>query len=93
MATTPEPQNAGAVNQDALNARIAELEAKLEAASKDADRITALEEALAASQAARAVATSVPMDAGGPGTEISETWSQYDQELMWFGEHPSQQAS
>ena len=32
----------------------------------------------------------VPMHSGGPGTQILQTWSLYDQQLAVLGEHPMQ---
>ena len=56
------------------------------------DDVARLEASLLASQAGR-VQTTVPEHGGGPGTEISETWSQYEQDLSRQGEHSTQQAS
>lgn len=39
------------------------------------------------------VVTAVPGNSGGPGTDVQETWSLYDQQLAAKGEHPLQQES
>jgi hypothetical protein len=54
-----------------------------------ANRIRDLEAALAATRAGQPL-TQVPEHGGGVGTELAETWSQYDQELAAAGEHPDQ---
>jgi hypothetical protein len=86
----PEPQNAGAVSSDDLAERVAQLEAELKDRQADRQRISDLEDALAAAQSAREVPAGVPAHAGGPGTDIQPTWSQYEQEIARAGEHPLQ---
>lgn len=54
------------------------------------ERIAALEQQLAAAQAALPVGT-IPEHGAGVGTEIAETWSAYDQSLATAGEHPDQE--
>lgn len=49
------------------------------------NRIRDLENTLAATRAGMPLSL-VPEHGGGPGGEIAETWSQYDQELAVAGE-------
>ena len=90
-AAAPEPQNAEAVSNEALMQRIADLEAQSAQIQAANERIATLEAQLAAANSARQLVTSVPADAGGLGTDIAETWSQWDQEMAWAGTHPLQQ--
>lgn len=55
----------------------------------DSQRIADLELQLAQTRAGTPLGT-IPDHAGGVEQDIAETWSQYDQELAWSGEHPDQ---
>jgi hypothetical protein len=52
-------------------------------------RLADLELQLAQARAGIPLGT-IPENAAGIGTEVAETWSQYDQELANMGEHPDQ---
>lgn len=52
-------------------------------------RIADLELQLAQTRAATPLGT-IPEHAAGVGTDVAETWSQYEQELASVGEHPDQ---
>lgn len=52
-------------------------------------RIADLEAQLAAAQTAPPLGT-IAEHGAGPGTEVAETWSMYDQELAAAGIHPDQ---
>ena len=54
-------------------------------------RIADLELQIAAQRAGTSTGT-LPEHAGGVGTDVAESWGQYDQELARYGEHPDQQA-
>lgn len=84
----PTPTNAGAVSVDQIQAMI---DARVNQVQSDYDKkIADLEERhaaeLKAARGAPAVNTLVPTHAGGPDHEITETWSQWHQELARAGQ-------
>jgi hypothetical protein len=88
--TPPEPVNSGTANVSVEQIQQM-IDARVSAVQSDYDKkIAALEarhaEEMKAARGAPAVNTLVPTNAGGPGHEITEVWSQWHQELARLGE-------
>jgi hypothetical protein len=87
--TTP-PSNAQPLApevQAAIDAAVAQMAQQYE------DRIKALENENETLRGSQLAPSPITEHAGGVGTSIAPTWSQYEQELARYGAHPDQSAA